>query len=212
MKSLLQERLHASCVDLTPDGESWIILKKGYMPCPPSTFEDLWNEKPTQRPEGKIMGKPVQFPRFTQAYGMDYSFAGQTAVSKEEVPPFVHQYHASLFSGEISAAKNGTLVNWYDAEQGDYIGPHSDDERHLVKGAPIFSFTVCDSESHYRRFRLRPKRGDGKTLIVKVENGDLLIMGGRCQLTHKHEIMKPTKKANEAKGRRINVTDRLFIK
>lgn len=30
---------------------------------------------------------------------------------------------------------NGVLLNWYDPD--DYIGPHSDDEKDLVKGHPI---------------------------------------------------------------------------
>jgi hypothetical protein len=107
---------------------------------------------------------------------------------------------------------NGVLINWYDASDGDYIGPHSDDESTLEEGAPIVSITYCSNDEHYRRFRFRPKKGhDGKTEIVKLRNGDVLTMGGTCQKTHKHEIM-PARKADalENTGRRINVTLRRF--
>lgn len=215
MKSVLHEQLGGQCHDLTQDGKSWVLVVQGYMRCPSDAFEEAWAIKPDQRPHGTIMGKSVAFPRYTQAYGHEYSFAGQTATSlpHEDMPPILQRYHASLFVGKCAGMRNGTLVNFYDAQDNDYIGPHSDDERHLVKNAPIFSLTLCDSPTHYRRFRLCPKKNQSstKTITVALKNGDLLVMGGTCQSTHKHEIMKPTKHVNESHGRRINVTDRLFF-
>ena len=107
---------------------------------------------------------------------------------------------------------NGTLLNWYVAEAGDYIGKHSDNEKGLIPAQTIASITWARPREHFRRFRLSPKKGhDGTTLTLDLYDGDLVIMGGLCQATHDHEIMKSRKRQrNESKGRRINQTDRAF--
>ena len=56
---------------------------------------------------------------------------------------------------------NELLVNWY-RDGSDYIGPHSDDERELVKGAGIY----CISYGATRDFVLCKKKD--KKVKVKV--------------------------------------------
>ena len=120
------------------------------------------------------------------------------------------------------------------ADGSHYIGPHSDDETQLAAGAPIFSI----SWGATRRFRLLPRRktasnrdqkavsddygSTGSTdacgasgrpaapvkLDLEVANGDLVVMGGDCQKTHKHEVPK----TRQLVGRRINATFRTFAK
>ena len=43
---------------------------------------------------------------------------------------------------------------------------------------------------------------------MHVKNGDLIVMGGECQRTHKHEIMKL--RSRDPRGRRVNLTLRAF--
>ena len=168
-----------------------------------------------------MFGREIAFPRRCKAYGQDYSFTGQVA----NAAPLA-QSHA-LVQEVVSAANsvdelsqhNGLLLNYYDAAKGEYIGPHSDDEGDLVWGAPILSLSWC-TRGHYRRFRLTtkpgvkdaplPSWGGLKPGIMHVKNGDLIVMGGECQRTHKHEIMKSTKALPESSGRRINLTLRAF--
>lgn len=45
-------------------------------------------------------------------------------------------------------------------------------------------------------------------LDLEVGDGDLVVMGGDCQKTHKHEVPK----TNQLVGRRINATFRTFAK
>merc|ERR1719322_2362284 len=52
------------------------------------------------------------------------------------------------------AAINGGLVNFY-ADGGEYIGPHSDDQRQLRRGSPIVSVSWGVS----RNFVMVPKKG-----------------------------------------------------
>ena len=48
--------------------------------------------------------------------------------------------------------------------------------------------------------------------VVTLRNGDLVVMGGTCQRTHKHEVMQVLKRSplEEQSGRRINLTFRWF--
>ena len=94
------------------------------------------------------------------------------------------------------------------ADGSHYIGPHSDDETQLAPGAPIFSV----SWGATRRFRLLPRRKTMPNMAVKLDlevaDGDLVVMGGDCQKTHKHEVPK----TKQLVGRRINATFRTFAK
>ena len=99
-----------------------------------------------------------------------------------------------------STEYNSGLINWYQPEH--YIGQHADDESNCVKNSNIASV----SWGCTRRFRLTSKTHHSITLDLK--DGDLVIMGGTCQKTHKHEIMKLRKK--DIHKNRINFTFRSF--
>ena len=198
---------------LNASGSSWLVVAKTFLPADSDSFDAAWARRPSSKPIGVVMGRPVAFPRRTCAFGKDYTFAGQTAETLAERFPLSTSYTDKLSWVVDRMPPNGTLVNWYDAMDGDYIGPHSDDERSLIKNMPIFSISWCNPGTHFRRFRLTPKSTDsGTTLTVELGNGDLVIMGGTCQTTHKHEIMKMRKRQrDECIGRRINQTDRYFF-
>ena len=196
-------------VCLTADGASWLTVRRRAVPVTSDEFERLWRLSPPTKPTGVVCGRSVTFPRYTQAFGQDYGFSGQ--VSAAEVTTSAPGYE--LYSRWMTEAQlNGVLVNWYDAAHGDYIGPHSDDEKQLDGTAPIVSITFCSDDAHFRRFRLKPKKANGKQVEVDLRNGDVVVMGGTCQKTHKHEIMPPRKTfPHEHAGRRINVTLRRFL-
>jgi len=48
--------------------------------------------------------------------------------------------------------------------------------------------------------------------VLRLRNGCLVVMGGSCQQTHKHELMKVTRQLSESVGRRINLTLRAFAR
>ncbi|CAJ1965660.1 unnamed protein product [Cylindrotheca closterium] len=107
-------------------------------------------------------------------------------------------------SGRVYHEYNACLQNWYQPDHS--IGLHSDDESNLYANYPIFSISWGGT----RRFLLRPKEvktsaknGTNKQKRVTpaaepveiwLKDGDLLIMGGACQKTHKHEVPRPRKK------------------
>ena len=171
-------------------------------------------------------GEEQKCARWTQIFGRDYDFAGQTARSGgpltaaacgEELIACYQRVCGLLqpsgAAGGVGLRPNGVLINWYDGGQ-HYIGAHSDDESQLVPGAPIVSV----SWGARRRFRMIPKKPKPpkaaaaaakqrrEKLEVELGDGDLLIMGGSCQKTHKHEVPKTARMV----GKRINATFRCF--
>jgi len=88
---------------------------------------------------------------------------------------------------------NACLMNWYKPDHS--IGLHADDERSLRPDMPIISL----SWGGPRRFLLRPKpnvqlRDGSKMKEILLQDGDLLVMGGKCQSEFKHEIPRVRKK------------------
>ncbi|CAK9027741.1 DNA oxidative demethylase ALKBH2 (Alkylated DNA repair protein alkB homolog 2) (Alpha-ketoglutarate-dependent dioxygenase alkB homolog 2), partial [Durusdinium trenchii] len=193
---------------LNESATSWLLLLRRWAPSS-EDFDTLWAKHPSSLGKGKLFGKEVTFHRYQQSFGTDYAFSGQVAeahpLNAEESPEVWHvlaKLRAALMQSSLKDCIYGAcLVNWYDGGQHS-IGAHSDDERGLVPNAPIFAV----SWGSHRIFRVTPRKPDaGKKVEVEVKDGDLIVMGGSCQRTHKHAI-PPCK----ASGRRISLTFRCF--
>lgn len=78
-----------------------------------------------------------------QSYLRGYFFSGMKHDAldlPEEIQPIL-DWANSL---DVEPKFNQVLVNWY--ENGlHYIGPHSDDERSLVRRSPIFSLSLGET-------------------------------------------------------------------
>jgi hypothetical protein len=95
------------------------------------------------------------------------------------------------------------------------IAAHADDESSMRHNAPIFSI----SWGGPRRFVVKPiirkggTRSNGATdADILIRDGDLVVMGGTLQQTHKHEV-PPWRKTKDTfiARRRINWTVRSFL-
>ena len=87
------------------------------------------------------------------------------------------------------------------------MGLHSDDEADHIPGLPIFSI----SWGGERRFQFQNKALTKLSHYVYLNEGDLLLMGGTCQQTHKHGVPAQLKK-DPPTSNRINFTVRAFRK
>lgn len=203
-------KLDASPVYLTKD--SWYIIAKGWMP--PSTaseFEREWSLHPEKRHPLKIFGRVVYEKRWSQSWGVTYSYSGFANVARPVADsPMVQLLikHANELTQSIQTSGdtepyNGCLQNWY--EPNDAIGLHADDEKVMRHEYPIFSL----SWGGMRRFLFR-ERASIKMTELWLENGDLLVMGGMCQTTHRHEVPKRRVTMDPATSNRINWTIRAF--
>lgn len=179
-------------------------------------LRDVWELHPKYHDSIKMFGKEIPMPRFQQVYGGDgYRFSGKSFAAQPIPSELAHCIETmqkmvmtsdNLGKSRKQSYLNGALVNWY-ADGEHYMGPHTDDENELIARAPVFSLSLGAT----RRFVFTGKGQDGKPsdkgrLELTLQDGDLLIMGGTTQETHKHALPKMKKCLDQ----RMNVTLRCF--
>jgi hypothetical protein len=151
----LAQRIDADVHYLTPDGASWYLLKRKWLTFTSkanedgddmNTFDQEWNLHPTKRHTLKLFGKTVQEKRWSQSWGVSYSYSGSTNVGrpvpKSSVAEKLIRTANELTCDGIFSVENpynACLQNWYQPD--DAIGLHSDDERSQRKECPIFSLS-----------------------------------------------------------------------
>ena len=163
-------------------------------------YNTIWEMRPEEAHTIKIFGKEIKSPRLQKTYGKSYKFSGTVLEASEAIPEMfspVINYMRQKYNSNF----NMLLINWY-RNGDDYIGMHSDDETQFIEGSPVITITLGVT----RPFILKHKYNNDKK-IVNVENNTVLVMGGTCQITHKHGLPK-RKKITES---RISITLREFI-
>lgn len=219
----------ATTVFLTPDRASWVLhvprwFRRLYEHLPAAgggeklRYSDwlarAWETHPPQFNSIKIFGKEAVMHRFQLGCGdADYRFSGRTL----RAHPFPQVFDEVVAQMKAIVAVDGRsrlntgLINWY--EHGEhYIGPHADDERALMPQSPILAVSLGAT----RRFVFTPKAGKasqksgqqvaGRRAELLLSDGDLVVMGGTTQVTHKHALPK----MKSCTSRRISVTMRCF--
>ena len=96
----------------------------------------------------------------------DYAFKWTADASPiEALPALARSYRTK--TSIIKLKLNGVLLNWYDASEGDYIGPHADDEGssseasrfvHHVTSLATHSTLPLAAQEEGRRQLTRPVR------------------------------------------------------
>ena len=180
-------------------------------------LDQLWRLHPEVPGTIKMFGRDVLTPRFQQAYGMSYHFSGNSYLSKP-LPDLIQHCVDTMQAMVVDPATThktlltAIIVNWY-ANGEHYIGPHSDDQPIVYPHSPVFSLSLGAT----RKFVFTAKSGNSrgasapnemtKRLELVLEDGDLVVMGGTTQQSHKHALPK-MKKCTE---KRICITLRCVI-
>jgi alkylated DNA repair dioxygenase AlkB len=164
-------------------------------------FEALWSIHPDSYHVIQMHGRPVETPRWQQAYGVDYRYTGRTN-SALPVPSSLEPFR-DWARRSIDERLNGLLLNWYDGDLGHYIGPHHDSVKQMINGAPIVTISLGEE----RIFRLSyPESKQARDF--QAESGTVFVMPYETNLTWKHSVPK----FNRHRGRRISLTLRAFLK
>lgn len=166
-------------------------------------FDVLWNSHPVEKGVVKILGKDIQTPRWQQSFLRPYFFSGKLHGAAPLDNPSLQKV-LSWAQQHAGVDFNQLLVNWYDVTAGHYIGKHSDSEKQLVEGAPIYSFSFGTQ----RTFRVRHKYKKDEKIDLLMPDNSLVVMAGDMQKFYTHEV--PVSKKYVGDGRRINITTRLF--
>src|SRR5687767_3257571 len=128
----------------------WVGRLPDSLQVSPAQFEALWEMHPSEFHTIQIMGRNVKTPRWQQAYGVDYFYAGKVnrALPIPEILRPLHDGTREIIRNDI----NGILLNWYDGGLGHYIGRHRDSTENLVFESSIVTISLGED----RTFRIRP--------------------------------------------------------
>jgi alkylated DNA repair dioxygenase AlkB len=187
-------------IDLDGQNGVWLGCLPSECRWGPTEFENVWKLHPESFEQIRMFGKLVAAPRWSEAYGQDYRYAG-TLHRASPVPDMLAPLLA-WSKMQVDERFNGVLVNWYDGSLGHKIGPHRDDEKELVTGAPIITMSFGET----RTFRLRRWRGCRNIHDIEVVDNSVLVLPYATNMGFTHEV--PTFKRHP--GQRISVTIRAF--
>lgn len=180
---------------------SWIKIYQNFCSLSEQEFENLWSLRPSDNSYVKIMGRDIKIPRKQSLFGnKTYRFSGKTVVSKSIENEFMKKILDKINSMESEHNYDHIFVNWYE-DGSEYIGYHSDNEKDLISGAPIYSLSLGAT----RKFKIKNKISK-EVIDIVLDDGMLVVMGGDMQKEFWHSIPKTTKCQNK----RINLTFRAF--
>ena len=164
---------------------------------PRERFEEFWAMHPPKSPEVVLRGERMLAPRWHQAYGRDYEFAG--AVSQALPVPPILQPMLDWTQRTVDARTNGILVNWYDAALEHRIAQHRDSPIQRVPDSPIVTISLGAERTFQMFVGKRP-------VPFRVGDGDVVVIPDATNRRFGHSV--PHLPGDT--GRRISVTLRSF--
>lgn len=172
-----------------------------------SDFEDLWKLMPTTKQPIIYRGQTFYPERRFISFGRDYAFSGQVTKTVGETPDILSKLlnWAVKHSG---VGLNGILVNFYPNREAA-IGAHSDDERQLKDGSPIYSLSFGDTRDFVVKSKKKMNNGTYYKNVISLKDNTCLIMSGEMQKHYTHAVPKRVSKESSSE-RRVNVTFRHF--
>jgi alkylated DNA repair dioxygenase AlkB len=169
---------------------AWLDLRAGWVANSDAVFERLIEHVPWKADTRTMYDQVVEVPRLLSRFGPDSPYPdpllvqAQTELNAHYRAPSEQRFTTA---GLCFYRTGNDSVAWH----GDRVGRTINRDTMVA----IVSFGAA------RTLSLRPKGGGGETLRFPVGHGDLLVMGGSCQRTHEHAILK----TKQAVGPRISV-------
>lgn len=155
-----------------------------------------------EQPEILMFGRRHRIPRYQTAFGTgEYTYSGLT-IAASTTPPAI-AILVSMLEEETSQKFHFVLGNRYDTGEHS-ISYHADDEKDIVPGSTIASFSLGTT----RRFMLRRTQDpSGNKIEIPSGHNTLILMGGACQKDFQHQVPKEP----GVTGRRYNLTFRMSV-
>lgn len=156
------------------------------------TFEEIWNLHPKEYAKIMVAEQLKDTNRFVEGYSAYDTF--------DNIP---HPYLRRLLSWvrkHSGQDYRNLLINFYPSGFAS-IGAHSDSREGLLPGTNIYSFSFGQERDFVISSKIQKFRK-----VFPLANNSLIIMEDEIQQYYKHAVPKRT----NAKGRRINITFRVF--
>jgi alkylated DNA repair dioxygenase AlkB len=168
---------------------AWVDVRPGWVTGSDELFLRLQREVPWREERREMYDRMVDVPRLLCHYGVDEPLPHPLLVEARE--RLSDRYEAEL--GERFA----TAGLCYYRDGRDSVAWHGD---RIGRGRAENTMVAIISLGDARRLSLRP-RGGGEQIGFALGHGDLVVMGGTCQRTWDHAILKTAKPV----GPRISV-------
>jgi alkylated DNA repair dioxygenase AlkB len=168
---------------------AWLDLRPGWVTNSDALFERLAVDVPWKADKREMYDRVVEVPRLVSWFGPGSVLpdpvltAAQSALNDHYGRPPGQVFETA---GLCFYRTGDDSVAWH----GDRVGRTIDRD----------TMVAIVSVGAERTLSVRPK-GGGPTLRFPVGHGDLIVMGGSCQRTHEHAILK----SKTAVGPRISV-------
>jgi alkylated DNA repair dioxygenase AlkB len=177
------------------DERSWVDYCPGWLSGSDLVFDELAGEARWQQRTVKMYDRTLPEPRLTAGWSTD---ASDDPAANNGVPPMLRSM-AEALSARYVVGFDRIWVNLY-RDGADSVAWHGDRNR-LVMTRPMVATVSLGAR---RKFLLR-RRGTTKTLHrLEPGHGDLVVMGGDCQVEWEHTVPK----TKQSVGARMSVTIR----
>ena len=166
-------------------------------------FAELVTQVPWQQAEIRLFGKSVMTPRLSCWMGdasAVYRYSNTTFLPEAWLNSILAL--KNQLETAVGCTFNSVLLNYYRNGQ-DAMGWHSDDEPELGTQPAIASVSLGAE----RRFLLREKTKNARSMCLPLANGSLLLMQGDSQKLFQHALPRTAKPI----GARINLTFRKIL-
>jgi len=168
---------------------AWVDVRPGWVSGSDDLFERLVREVPWQAERRQMWDNVVDVPRLLRFYGEGETLPDPVLTEAREAlgRHYADELREPFTTAGMCLYRDGRdSVAWH----GDRIGRSSHQD----------TMVAILSLGEARRLSLRPRTG-GASISFPVGHGDLLVMGGSCQRTWEHAVLKTSKPV----GPRISV-------
>lgn len=161
---------------LDTERRSWVDVGIGWLHGADTLFEVLAEATPWTQGQRRMYDRVVDDPRLSKWY--------RSGASARELPhPLLADIRRAL-GRHYHHTMRGPGLNYY-RDGNDSVAPHADRELRVLDDTLVAIVTLGGA----RPFVVHPKAG-GRSLRLRPGSGDLLVMGGRCQLDFEHGVPK----------------------
>ncbi|RFA17181.1 alpha-ketoglutarate-dependent dioxygenase AlkB [Subtercola boreus] len=183
------ETLGGSVRRIVLDEGAWLDIRPGWVTNSDALFERLAQHVPWQADKREMYDRVVEVPRLVSWFGPEATFPDPVLErAQNDLNDHYRRPADQVFetAGLCFYRTGDDSVAWH----GDRVG------RAINRDTMVAIVSVGAA----RTLSLRPK-GGGEVQRFPVGHGDLLVMGGSCQRTYEHAILK----SKQAVGPRISI-------
>lgn len=170
-------------------GGAWVDLQPGWISGSDELFLRLQSDVPWRAERREMWDSVVDVPRLLCHYGVDDALPEPMLVEARD-------RLSDHYAGELGE-RFATAGLCYYRDGRDSVAWHGD---RIGRGRSADTMVAIVSLGAERRLSLRP-RGGGDQIGFSLGHGDLVVMGGSCQRTWDHAILKTARPV----GPRISV-------